>query len=144
MDFSNYSVEHPLYSPSLKKVPGYFKDKCGGAQITAFIGLRSKMYAFKVQTSQGTVVEKKVAKGIRRHVLEQELSFEKYKRALLELQTTHHEFASITSKSHSVFTLRECKAGLSPFDDKRYLVSLTDSLPYGHREITGAEGVVGE
>jgi len=30
-----------------KKVPGMFKDECGGEIISEFCGLRAKLYAFK-------------------------------------------------------------------------------------------------
>ncbi len=138
LDFSNYPDSHFLYDKHLKKIPGLFKDECAGNQITSFVGLRSKMYSFRVKKGED-LEEKKVGKGIKKHLLEQDLTFEKYMNSLFRFETTEHEFSSIGRKAHTVFTLKSKKTGLSPFDDKRYLLSLTESLPYGHREIAAEE-----
>ena len=64
-DTSNYPKEkdHPLYSEINKKVLGKFKDECGGKNIEESVGLRAKLYAYKV----GDAEEKKckaVAKNV--------------------------------------------------------------------------------
>ena len=50
-DTSNYSKTHEIYTGQNKKVIdiGYFKDKAGGQQISEFVGLRSKLYAFNLK-----------------------------------------------------------------------------------------------
>ncbi|PKY30336.1 hypothetical protein RhiirB3_447375 [Rhizophagus irregularis] len=51
-DFSDYPIDHPIRQAigeekiaENTKVPGLFKDKCNGAIIAEFIGLRPKMYS---------------------------------------------------------------------------------------------------
>ncbi|WP_375702764.1 hypothetical protein, partial [Bartonella sp. CL43QHWL] len=59
-DFSNYPRDHPLYDTTKKKVPGYFKDELAGEEMTEFIALRSKMYAYKMkelESSKAIVTE---------------------------------------------------------------------------------------
>jgi hypothetical protein len=61
MNFSNYNVKHPNYNKTNKKVLGKFKDKINGKIITHFIGLKSKVYYYKVY---GNEKEHKKHKGI--------------------------------------------------------------------------------
>ena len=51
-DTSNYPKGHPIRGAN-KKVLGMMKDEAGGRQITEFVGLRSKLYAFKVEEYEG-------------------------------------------------------------------------------------------
>ena len=52
MDFSDYPKEHINYDATNKKVLGKFKDEVNGKLITELIGLKPKMYAFKVQVDK--------------------------------------------------------------------------------------------
>ena len=45
-DFSNYTINHPNYDITNKKVLGKFKDELNSLIITEFIGLKPKMYSF--------------------------------------------------------------------------------------------------
>ena len=49
-DTSNYPKDHPSGIPIglNKKVIGMMKDECGRKQIKEFVGLRSKLYAYKI------------------------------------------------------------------------------------------------
>ena len=49
-DTSNYSKDHPSKIPTgkNKKVIGMFKDEAGGRTIRGFVGLRTKLYAYKM------------------------------------------------------------------------------------------------
>lgn len=126
-DFSNYSKEHKLYSVSNKKVPGFFKDELAGSIITEFVGLRSKMYSFKVEDNS----EIKTAKGVKKSVIQKDLNFEMYKKCLFENTQEEHDFYTISSHSHTVETLHQNKISLSSYEDKRYLLDYVFSLPYG-------------
>ena len=44
-DTSNYPKDHPLYSPTNKKVLGKMEDECGGDVIQEVIAVRAKMYS---------------------------------------------------------------------------------------------------
>jgi len=127
-DFSNYPSSHFLFSDEHKKVPGLFKDECASVPIEKFIGLRSKMYCLK--QSQGT--ELKLAKGVRKSVIQNDLRCENYEKCLFEQERFEHEFHMIKSVRHHVSTSHQSKISLSPFDDKRWLLDCVESLPYGH------------
>lgn len=130
-DFSNYPVDHHLFSADGKREPGLFKDEVGGRIITEFVGLRSKMYSFKVEGEGGMVEENKTAKGVKASVIKRQLHHEDYKNCLFEQSQLEHNFNHITSKSHSVVTALKRKISLSPFDDKRFLLNNVKSVPYG-------------
>lgn len=86
MDTSNLPVMHPCHVKERKKIPGYFKDEAAGRTMYEFIALRAKSYAYKIEGEEkpGEVVEKLVAKGIRRHVVRNHMTFEDHKRCLFE------------------------------------------------------------
>ena len=132
-DFSNYPEDHFLKSNLNKKVPGKFKDECGGVPIEEFVGLRSKMYSFKVASKKDvSKVEIKTAKGVNKTVILNDLKFLTYLNCLQENKITQHEFRNICSTGHVVGTYTQCKVTLSPFDDKRFLLDFINSVPYGH------------
>lgn len=132
-DFSNYPVNHPLYSTKNKKVPGLFKDESKGQQIIEFVGLRSKMYAFRLEEQKDkNIFEMKVAKGIKKTVIHQDLKFQHYFTCNFENKQMEHDFKTIRSTGHQLYTSHQSKVSLSPFDDKRWLVNNIDTLPHGH------------
>lgn len=131
-DFSNYPQNHPLYSQTVKKTPGYFKDEVGGKHITEFVGLRSKMYSFTLAEDSGKMKETKTAKGVKKSVIERDLHHSDYRQCLFEQKQYENSFTQIRSKSHNVATSKQRKITLSSFDDKRYLLNCSQSLPYGH------------
>jgi hypothetical protein len=122
-DTSDYPKDHPLYSDKNKKVIGKFKDELNGIKILESIGLRSKMYSYRTETS----VSKKL-KGIKK-----EINFEDYKNCLFNQKEYFHRQKVIRSHKHDIFTEEVKKKSLSWKDDKRYLLrNSTDTLAYGH------------
>lgn len=134
-DFSNYSPSHILFDKQYKRVPGLFKDECKGQILKSFVGLRSKMYCLKVED----IPEMKVAKGVKKNIIKNKLRYEDYVDCLQNYVQLEHDFRSIRSFSHSVFTMHQKKISLSPYDDKRYLLDSLHSLPYGHKDIERGE-----
>jgi hypothetical protein len=130
-DFSNYDPSHILFSKKYKRVPGIFKDECKGQIIESFVGLRSKMYSIKVAGQKPI----KVAKGVKKNIISHKLTYDDYVNCLKQYANMEHDFKTIRSVSHSVFTLHQKKISLSPYDDKRYLINYNESLPYGHKDI---------
>ena len=61
-DCSNYPPTHRLWDPTTKNKLFMLKDECAGSVLCEFIGLRSKMYSYKV-TYEGEDKENHVAKG---------------------------------------------------------------------------------
>jgi len=47
-DTSNYPKKHSLFTNVNKKVIGKFKDEAGGKQVIEFVGLRAKLYSYKI------------------------------------------------------------------------------------------------
>ena len=73
-DTFDFPEKHPsgIKTGINKKVIGKFKDEVGGKQRTHFVGLRPKLYSFKV----GDNSETRKAKGVKKNVIKNALSFE--------------------------------------------------------------------
>jgi hypothetical protein len=77
----------------------------------------------------------KKAKGLKSHIAD-ELTYKDYEAALNLAPIKKHEFFAIRSFKNNLYTTRRSIAGLSPIDDKRYILEdgvLT--LAYGHKDI---------
>ncbi|XP_067211792.1 uncharacterized protein [Linepithema humile] len=126
-DTSDYFEDNAYGMPRAnKKVPGLMKDENNGAIMTEFVGLRAKMYALRVTGQKDT----KKVKGIKKSVVARTITFDDYTRCLnAEIELTRRQ-SCIRSKMHEVYTVSESKLALSPYDDKRHVVSgSTDTLP---------------
>ncbi|XP_025267778.1 uncharacterized protein LOC112639099 [Camponotus floridanus] len=132
-DTSDYAVDNPYGVPRAnKKVLGLMKDENKGALMLEFVGLRAKMYALRVEGRGDT----KKSKGVRSSVVARTLTFDDYERCLRREIEMTREQSCLRSKLHEVYTVRESKVALSPYDDKRYVVpDSTDTLPWGHYRI---------
>ena len=132
-DFSNYPENHMLKNSCNKKVPGKFKDESASKCITEFVGLRSKMYSFMFDDKKNvSKAEVRVAKGVQKSVIFNDLRFSTYLNCLWNDEVKEHNFKTICSMKHSVATYTQSKITLCPFEDKRYLLDAINSLPYGH------------
>ena len=101
--------------------------------MTHFVGLRSKLYSFKVKDEK----EKKKAKGITKYVKEKCLTFENYLQCLRENSTEFRKMTVIRSKSHELYTMSMNKVTLNAFDDKRYVCEDgISTLAWGHYKIS--------
>ena len=79
-DTSDYPPGHPsrILTGVNKKVIGMFKDEVAGRQITHFVGLRPKLYSFKVEGEK----DNKKCKGIKKNIVKKDISFEDYVQCL--------------------------------------------------------------
>ena len=118
-DTSNYAANHASGIPAdvNKKVIGMFKDECAGRPMTEYVGIRPKAYAFKVDFE-----EHKRAKGVKKSVVESELTFADYKQCLDTGKETYRSMNLIRSRLHQIFTMAYCKKSLSANDDKRHIL----------------------
>ena len=91
-DTSNYSKNYSLYSEKYKKVIGLMQDETDGIPITEFVGLREKLYSYKV----GDVEEKK-CKGVSKDVVKKHVSLQDYKDVLFEKQIMYREMVTYKS-----------------------------------------------
>ena len=134
-DTSDYYDYHPsgIKTGVNKKVIGKFKDEVGGNQITRFVGLRPKLYTFKVETKykkdeEGKVKEinaieedKRKAKGVKKNVIKKSLTFEDYKKCLFTEDELMKEMNIIRSQNHDISSMTVKKVALSANDDKRLI-----------------------
>ena len=133
-DISNYPNDHPLYSETNKKVLGKMKDECGGDAIYEVVAVRSKMYS---------VLSKKnirKAKGVKKNVIEKEITHENYKKALFERKQFMHKMKILRSEGHEMYGMCMNKISISPFDTKRWIADDgIQMLAYGHFRLAEAE-----
>ena len=118
-DTSDYPPNHEsgILTGVNKKVIGMFKDEVAGKQITNFVGLRPKLYSFKVEDSNAT----KKCKGIKKNVVKKQIEFEDYVRCLFSGEKQMRSMKIIRSENHDIYSKEINKIALSSEDDKRIL-----------------------
>ena len=84
-----------------KKVIGMFKDEAGGLVITEFVGLRAKLYSFKMAIADGYKEEKK-CKGIKKAVVKKHIAFDDYKKCLFNNIKQMRTMNVLRSHKHEV------------------------------------------
>ena len=133
-DTSDYPENHPSGIPTgiNKKVLGMFKDEAGGKTIKEFVGLRAKLYSFKMDEGG----ESKKCKGVKKQVVESSISHEDYKTCLRTGKEQLRKQNILRSYDHEVYTEEVNKIALSAQDDKRYILSDgVHTLAWGHHKI---------
>ena len=130
-DTSNFPKDHPsgIEAGHNKKVVGMFKDEAGGEIIEEFVGLRAKLYSYKMLAGD----EEKKCKGVKKPVVEKSIKFDDYKTCLFTGEKQLRKMNVIRSRGHEVYTEEVNKIALSANDDKR--VILEDgihTLAHGH------------
>ena len=118
-DTSDYPQNHPsgILTGVNKKVIGMFKDEVAGKQITHFVGLRPKLYSFKVE-EQNTI---KKCKGIKKNVVKNGVDFKDYVQCLFSDEKQMRSMKIIRSENHEIYSKEVNKVALSNEDDKRNL-----------------------
>lgn len=76
------------------------------------------MYAIKLDDGK----EKKTGKGIKKSVLKKEVRHQDFKDCLFLRQDYEHTMVNFRSQHHQLFTIKQTKKSLSPFNDKRYIL----------------------
>ncbi|XP_076384059.1 uncharacterized protein LOC143261653 [Megalopta genalis] len=141
-DTSNYDRNNVYGVPiANNKVLGLMKDENGGKIMTEFVGLRSKMYAIRVQDKDDV----KKIKGIKTNVTIKNITFDDYLACLHDHLEKSVCVKLIMSIQHQVYSVSQSKLALSPYDDKRYILNNSiETLPWGHYKIAkGGEGEAG-
>ena len=137
-DTSDYPEGHPSGIPTgiNKKVLGMFKDEAAGKIIKEFVGLRAKLYSYKMEQGK----ENKKCKGIKKAVVEKSITHEDYKKCLETGKEQLRRQNIIRSYEHVLYTEEVNKIALSAADDKRYLLNDSfDTLAWGHHKIKEME-----
>ena len=133
-DTSDYPPNHPSGIPSgcNKKVLGMFKDEAAGGCIEEFVGLRSKLYSFKMCEGEET----KKCKGVKKSVVKKSIAHEDYKTCLFNGKEQICKMNVIRSYNHEVYTEEVNKVPLCSDDDKRYILeNRVNTLAWGHHTI---------
>ena len=119
-DTSDYPPNHPSGIPTglNKKVIGMFKDEVAGSQITHFVGLRPKLYSFKIEDDK----EVRKCKGIKKNVIKKKLDFDDYVKCLFTGDKEMRKMKIIRSEKHNIFSKEVNKIALSNEDDKRQVL----------------------
>ena len=133
-DTSGYPPGHPSGIPSgfNKKVLGMFKDEVNGNVIDEFVGLRAKLYSYKMFEGE----ESKKCKGVKKSVVKNSITHEDYKKCLTDRKPQLRKMNVIRSHKHNVFTEEVNKVALSADDDKRHILEDgINTLALGHYRI---------
>ena len=133
-DTSGYPPDHPSGIPSgfNKKVLGMFKDEVNGNVIDEFVGLRAKLYSYKMFEGE----ESKKCKGVKKSVVKKSITHEDYKKCLTDQKPQLRKMNVIRSYKHDIFTEEVNKVALSANDDKRYILEDgINTLALGHYRI---------
>ncbi|XP_069194044.1 uncharacterized protein [Procambarus clarkii] len=130
MDFSNFNDTHPSYSKAREGELGLLKSEIGSKIINQLIALRPKTYSFTTHDGEHTCK----CKGVPYH-LQEKLSHDSFQHTLETNTSIRYVSRSIRNVQGKICTCRSTCRGLSAFDDKRYILSPTQSLAYGHPDI---------
>ena len=134
-DTSDYPENHPSGIPTgiNKKVLGKMKDEAAGKIIKEFVGLRAKLYSYKMYEGEEEI---KKCKGIKKQVVKSSISHEDYKTCLTTGKEQLRKQNILRSYDHEVYTEEVNKVALSALDDKRYILSDgVHTLAWGHYKI---------
>ena len=133
-DTSDYPPKHSSGIPSgfNKKVLGMFKDEAVGKVIDEFVGLRAKLYSYKMFEGK----ESKKCKGVKKSVIKKSIMHENYKECLFTGKEQLRRMNVIRSHKHEVYTEEVNKVALSSSDDKRHILDDgAHTLALGHYKI---------
>ena len=133
-DTSDYPENHPSEIPTgiNKKVLGMFKDAAAGKIIKEFVGLRAKLYSYKMDEGE----ESKKCKGIKKQVVTTSITHEDYKTCLRTGKEQLRKQNILRSYEHEVYTEEVNKVALSAQDDKRYILGDgVHTLAWGHYKV---------
>ena len=115
-DTSNFPKDHPSGIPVGKneKIIGLLKDKCNSKIMQKFVGLRAKLYSYKMYKGK----EGKHCKGIKQTTVKNEITFENYKDCLFG-EEQMRKMNMFRSHRHKVYTQKINKIALNANDDKQ-------------------------
>ena len=131
-DLSNYPKDSEFYDPTNNKVIGKFKNE-SVKQITEFIGLRSKLYSYTVDQDSHNHNR---CKGVKRNVVESELTLDHYKNTLYSRESKKVKQNNIRSYGHQLYTETQEKIALSCRDDKVHICENNiKTFSFGHYKI---------
>ena len=118
-----------MYDATNKKVINKFKNE-SVKQITEFVGLRAKIYAYSVDNDKDKHMR---CKGIKTCVTERELNIDLYRDVLLNRSKLEVKQNGIRSYKHQLYTETINKVALSCTDDKLFICDNNiDTFNFNH------------
>ena len=101
-DTSNYSkdINRPLEKGKNKDKIGKFKDQLGGIIMSEFCAHRAKTYAYKLNNND----EVKKAKGTKKCVMQNQLTFKDYVNVLFNKVPMIKSQFGFRSRNHEIYT----------------------------------------
>ena len=94
-----------------------FKDEGGDKVIDKFVGLRAKLYSYKMFEGE----ESKKCKGVKKSLVKKSIAHEDYKKCLFTGKEQLRRM-NIISHMHEIYTEEVNKIALYPDDDKRHIL----------------------
>ena len=105
------------------------KDEAGGKIIEELVGLRAKLYSYKMLEGE----EGKKRKEVKKSVVKKSISHDDYKKCLFTGKEQLRKMNVIRSHKHEIYTEEINKVALSPHDDKRHILEDgVHTLALGH------------
>ena len=108
-----------------------FKDEVDGKQIVEFVGLRAKLYSYKMLDGS----EDKKCKGVTWNVAKRSIQFDGYRECLFGRKEQHRKMSVIRSHCHEIYTEEINKIAISSDDDKRVFMAGIHTLAYGYTKL---------
>ena len=106
-----------------------FRDEARGKHIVEFVGLRAKLYSYKMLDGS----EDKKCNGVTNNFTKKSIQFDDYRECLLRRKEQHRKLNVIRRHCHKIYTEEINKIALSSDDDKRVImVDAIHTLAYGH------------
>ena len=96
--------------------------------IDEFVGLRAKLYSYKMFEGE----KSKKCKGVKKSVVKKSIAHKHYKKCLFMGKEHLRKMNVIRSHRHEVYTEEVNKIALCPDDDKRYILDGMHFLALGH------------
>ncbi|XP_071056904.1 uncharacterized protein [Onthophagus taurus] len=116
-DTSNYKLNNRHNIPPGPPIVGKMKDEYPNTILTSFYGTGAKAYC--INTLEGVV---KRAKGVKKYVIDKNLSVSEYKRIIEDGGSVRKKMYVFRSSYHTMYTELKNKVALSAHDDKRYVM----------------------
>ena len=125
---------YPLYSKKNKEI-GIMKCEVGDKIITEFVGIRSKMYAYKLNIDKDTETDKHLRlKGVNKSGMKN-ITFNNYYKALFsdknEDNKQYTKMNNIRSFNHQLYSINSLKVSICTDDTKRYAIDNIHTHAYG-------------
>ena len=110
-----------------------FKDEASGKTIMEFVGLRAKLYSYKLDDGD----EEKKCKGINKTTTNKSITFDNYRECLTTQKDQYRRMNTLRSYKHTMYAETINKVALSANDDKRIILADgIKTIPHGYMGIT--------